>query len=1084
MNLTIPTYVERAHGVFTVRPLFAEGPVARNRDLQRATVRFTIELSQHLGELSKADRHHDLARLSFCPELDDREVKLTLFLRRHTARLRLLLVSFRQFDRRIVFSPQLPKKWFAVRRGEDLVERATRFYTDFFLSLERDEDDLNVEGWSLENKAMISTVEVDFAPRKVAKLEKATATSFFSVGGRQGELDGGHELAAVGRCLDWLYPDGLMRAFAREREVSALRDALASTFRRPVLLVGPPKVGKTAIIHERIHRIIERRGGRFARRRQHWLVAPQRLIAGMSYVGQWEQRVLAIIKKVRRARHILCFDDLLGLFQAGISSQSSLSVGQMIKPFIERKEISILAEITPQAFAVLQEVDRGFADLFLTIRVEEPSEEEVLSILIHQLRELEGRHRCTFHPAVLPRVIDLQRRYARRLAFPGKAALFLEQLAVKYRRQEITDDLVLGEFHRKSGLSLAFLDEGTKMDRADVTGPLEEHVKGQHLAVEAMADTVSIGKARLQDPTRPLASLLFLGPTGVGKTQSAKALARYLFGDETKLIRFDMNEYGDPIAPGRLVGTFMQPAGSLTSAVQQNPFSVVLLDEIEKAHPEVFNLLLQVLDDGRLTDAMGRTADFTSTIVILTSNLGAEDARSAVGFSGSKTEDGVVYTSAAEAFFRPELFNRLDRIIPFSALARETTEDISIKVIQEVFGREGLRRRKCLLDIHPRALEAVAREGYVPQHGARALKRVVERRITRPVATLLAALTPDRPIVVSVFPVEGAGFGVHLEPLVHARRQLLVPAWLDETEAQGALLRIDALTNRIEEQSLCLAPGTAVCSEELQPAHSLYFELREQIALLRENAVKLAETLEQPGPDSIRGIHVTRPAKRLGTFQYVERWDVNELFAAQDLSEYLDELTTVPRSSRRSGAERLADLYFRAALLDLLYEAGPERAQERAMLVFSHLGLGNRAPEILRGALAEAIEETLPLETSGKGTRYISATGPAARTLLEAESGTHLVWQRDGGFTLVKAETLSLNAGEAPREVFESWLSAEGSDRVGRRAFPPIIRVHDVGRSVFDLRTGILVRNKGKLSTEDHRPMLLSQLPIPSELRE
>ena len=173
---------------------------------------------------------------------------------------------------------------------------------------------------------------------------------------------------------------------------------------------------------------------------------------------------------------------------------------------------------------------------------------------------------------------------------------------------------------------------------------------GQPQAVEALADVVSIGKARLQDPTRPLASCLFLGPTGVGKTQAAKTLAKYLMGDESKLLRFDMNEQGDASSAGRLVGTFSQPSGQLTAAVSNNPFSVVLLDEIEKAHPAVFDLLLQVLDDGRLTDAGGHTVDFTGTIIILTSNLGADEAGKLIGFDKASAWDSRLYTKAAERF--------------------------------------------------------------------------------------------------------------------------------------------------------------------------------------------------------------------------------------------------------------------------------------------------------------------------------------------------------------------------------------------------------------------------------------------------
>jgi len=205
-------------------------------------------------------------------------------------------------------------------------------------------------------------------------------------------------------------------------------------------------------------------------------------------------------------------------------------------------------------------------------------------------------------------------------------------------------------------------------------------------ALRALADVVAIAKARLNDPGRPLGTFCFLGPTGVGKTAAAKALARYLYGGDARLLRFDMNEYLDPASPARLIGTFARPEGLLTAAVRRQPYCVLLLDEIEKAHPAVFDLLLQVLGEGRLTDALGRTADFTSAVVIMTSNLGARAASAAafglrpVGASRNET-----YLDAARAFFRPEFFNRIDRVVPFDPLDRAQVAAIADRLIADLF---------------------------------------------------------------------------------------------------------------------------------------------------------------------------------------------------------------------------------------------------------------------------------------------------------------------------------------------------------------------------------------------------------------
>ena len=424
----------------------------------------------------------------------------------------------------------------------------------------------------------------------------------------------------VGRCLDWQFPDELDRAILRDSEVGELFDLLRARDRRPVLLVGPRQVGKTTVLHEVVFRRVAEKKSPFVNRECVWLLSPRRLISGMSYVGQWEARLLAILKHARKRDHTLYFDDLIGLFLAGISASSSLSAAQVMKPYLERRDVRVVGEITPEALRVLQERDRSFADLFHILPVREPSDSETLRILIGVQHRLEGKHRCGFDLDVLPAVIDLQRRYERSAAFPGKAARMLNRLAVQADSEQdgstardlhrpdpfeptkiVTRDGTLKEFRAQSGLATCVPQPPGPPDRADIVGNLRSQVIGQDEAIEAAADVIAVAKARLNDPDRPLAAFLFLGPTGVGKTETAKAVARYLFGDADRLFRFDMNEYVNKGSAARLVGTFSEPEGLLTGAIRRQPFAVVLLDEIEKADPEVFDLLLQLLGEGRLT---------------------------------------------------------------------------------------------------------------------------------------------------------------------------------------------------------------------------------------------------------------------------------------------------------------------------------------------------------------------------------------------------------------------------------------------------------------------------------------------------
>lgn len=388
-----------------------------------------------------------------------------------------------------------------------------------------------------------------------------------------------------------------------------------------------------------------------------------------------------------------------------MTSQSTLSVAALLKTVPERRHVRVIGEMTPEAFRVLREKDRSFADAFHVIRISELSADDNLRVLFSEQRRLETRHRCRFSIESLPAVIDLQRRYARDVAFPGKAANFLKRLAVRIEGEAqpdassdkagtpavISRERVLDAFHQQTGLPRSFLDQQQTLASDHVAQKPRERFVGQPDAVKAAVEIIAIARARLNDPTRPIASLLLLGPTGVGKTEFAKSLAAYLFGHADRLLRFDMNEYVSPNAVPQLVGTFAQPEGLLTAAVRRQPFAMILFDEIEKGHPDVFDLLLQVLGEGRLTDARGRTTDFSNTIIVLTSNLGTQRSESGLGFGKALTKEGVLQTflqrtGLPDRFLRDNLpLSREQLISEFQSqimgqpLACETAADIIVK---------------------------------------------------------------------------------------------------------------------------------------------------------------------------------------------------------------------------------------------------------------------------------------------------------------------------------------------------------------------------------------------------------------------
>ncbi|MCI0339462.1 MAG: AAA family ATPase [Acidobacteria bacterium] len=1111
MNLTIPIYIEQLPQegqptpIYSVRPLFFQEPVGRDEEYQRAIAKFAKAMKRELDGEGRNMRHNGLAAYSFAPEIDEQLLSLTLELKTRTVHCKFLFITLSSFDRRIAFTPSLPHIWFEIERGEDLSARAAEALTSYFRGKEKAVSELTPrpEDVSVHNKAWASTVEIEIQLPLLAKTPKE---EFRAMLGGDETMDGEWELQQVGRCLDWLYPNELNRVIAREKELEELTRLLRSMDRRPVILVGPRMVGKTAIIEEYVYRTVARQKSKFRSRNNVWLIAPQRLISGMSYVGQWENRLLAIIDQAKKRNHVLYFDDLLGLFKAGISRDSNLNAAQVLKPYLERRELRVLGEITPEAWRVLREQDRGFADLFQLLPINEPDEDTTLEMLLGLIRELEHQHHCRFTLDALPAALDLQRRYVRDAAFPGKAAAFLRQLAVKYRGDQVDRESALSEFQAKNGLALWFIGNNI-LQRSNVIEDLQQEVVGQTAATEAVTDAICVAKARLNDPDRPLATFLFLGPTGVGKTQCAKSLARFLFGDAERLIRFDMNEFLTPGSVSRMVGTFDQPEGLLTNAVRRQPFSVVLLDEIEKAHRDMFNLLLQVMGDGRLTDALGRTADFTNVILIMTSNLGVKEAGSELGFSSQRVNEASIYTQAAEKFFSPEFFNRLDRIVPFERLNRDAVQQIAGLLILQLFQREGLARRKCALHVDNRALERIIDAGFHPQLGARALKRAIENELAQPVAKYLASFQPTSPTVINLLPAR-SGLRVEIQELVEAKplERSFAPLL---NNPQSMLSRIENFINRTEEEISVLRPEGAISLDAVLPQHRRYFSSREQIRNLRRSLDWLRNQIEA----SLRAAtRLTRNYSRqprrpqdYGHLGHRVRQVWKDLFAAEDMQAYLRELATTSKSAGEGFEHQLTDLLRETALLSTLAHGDDETGYHHALIMI-------RFPQrsfLLNfltpmDAYLELFSKQLGMEATLLGgednqdhlDQWFVARGWQAVTLAKIEEGTHLFIELDI-IEPVQVKVLALDPQADPRSKVEEYRRRHGSARdipatgdetieaaedSGLLKFDPVIRINHVltTQASVDLRSGLTTTNV--LLPESMRALLLSALPLPHEL--
>jgi ATP-dependent Clp protease ATP-binding subunit ClpE len=601
---------------------------------------------------------------------------------------------------------------------------------------------------------------------------------------------GGHTggfIDKFGRNLTQMARAGLIDpVIGREEEVNRVIEILNRRNKNNPVLIGEPGVGKTAIAEDLAAKIAEGKVPAKLKNKEVFLLDVASLVANTGIRGQFEERMKQIISELQQRKNIILFIDEIHLLVGAGSAEGSMDAGNILKPALARGELQLVGATTLKEYRSIEK-DAALERRFQPVHVQEPNMEQALEILKGLREKYENFHDVTFTNEALEACVSLSNRYIQDRFLPDKAIDLMDEAgskmnlntdyssseeiekrlkeiakekdqvlkeenyeaAAKLREEEMKLEKTLNSndkqerpvvnvqhiqqlIEKKTGIPVGKLQEDEQTKMKNLYKTLSHKVIGQEEAVEKVTKAIKRSRAGLKSKNRPIGSFLFVGPTGVGKTELSKTLAMELFGSKDSMIRLDMSEYMEKHSVSKLIGSppgyvGHEEAGQLTEKVRRNPYSIILLDEIEKAHPDVQHMFLQILDDGRLTDSQGRVVSFKDTVIIMTSNAGVGHKEIKVGFGQDHTSKELTILDSLGNFFKPEFLNRFDSIIEFKPLAKEHLLQIVDLMLNDL--NDILKEQEMTLAVTNEAKKILVEKGYNPTFGARPLRRVIQNEL-------------------------------------------------------------------------------------------------------------------------------------------------------------------------------------------------------------------------------------------------------------------------------------------------------------------------------------------------------------------